>query len=199
VPLIRRFARSIGADRNPLRRPIDRFECALKLLLVLAFLICGPLLAPAAAHLSQVAGMDEVRKEASWRQVDAVLLRPAPSHFSGYGSMATFWVAGRWQAPSGATREGMVPSRAGMPAGTKIRIWVDWAGRVTGRQPLNTSMVQARSVLVGIGSVAALAAGLLVLAWLIRVILNRRRMAYWGIEWACFGPRWTTRRWPRNS
>jgi hypothetical protein len=181
-----------------MRRPIDRFECAMRLLLVLAFVICSPLLAPATAHLSEVAGLQEVHREASWRQVDAVLLRSAPSHFSGYGSTATFWVTGRWRAPSGATREGMVPTRTGVPAGTRVRIWVDWAGKVTGRQPLTVGMVQARSVLFEIGSVAGLAAALLVLAWLIRVMLNRRRMAYWGIEWACFGPRWTTRRWPRS-
>jgi hypothetical protein len=198
VPLIRRIARSIGADRNPLRRPIDRFENAIRLLLVLAFVICGPLLAPAAAHLSQVAGLEEVQREASWRQVDAVLLHPAPSRFAGYGSMATFWVAGRWRAPSGATKVGMVPTRTGMPAGTKVRIWVNWTGRVTGRHPLTVGMVRARSALFGIASVACLAAGLLLLAWLIGMVLNRRRMAYWGIEWACFGPRWTTRRWPRN-
>jgi len=198
VPLIRRISRSIGIDRNPLRRPIDRFECALRLMLVLAFVICGPLLAPATAQLSQVAGLAEVHREASWRHVDAVLLRPAPSRLSGYGSMATFWVAGRWRAPSGAIREGMVPTRTGVPAGTKVRIWVDWAGRLTGRRPLTVGMVQTRSVLFEIGSVAGLAAGLFVLAWLIRLMLNRRRMAYWGIEWACFGPRWTTRRWPRS-
>jgi hypothetical protein len=69
---------------------------------------------------------------------------------------------------------------------------------VTGRQPLTAGIVQARSVLFGIASVAGLAAGLLLLGWLIGLVLNRRRMAYWGIEWACFGPRWTTRRWPRN-
>ncbi len=198
MPLIRRIARSIGVDRNALRRPIDRFECALRFLLVLAFVICGPLLAPATAHLSEVAGLQEVHREASWRQVDAVLSHPAPSRFYGYGSMATFWVAGRWRAPSGATREGMVPTRSGTPAGAKVRIWVDWAGRVTGRHPLTVGMVQARSVLFGVGSVAGLAAALFVLALLIRLMLNRRRMAYWGIEWACFGPRWTTRRWPRN-
>jgi hypothetical protein len=63
---------------------------------------------------------------------------------------------------------------------------------------MSVGMVQARSVLVGVGSVAGLAGALLVLGWLIKVMLNRRRMAYWGIEWACFGPRWTTRRWPRS-
>lgn len=198
VPLIRRFARWIGADRNPLRRRIDRFETAVRLLLVLAFLICAPVIAPAVGHLSQVAGLRQVQHEASWRQVDAVLLRPAPRQLYGYGSLATSWVTGRWRAPSGASMVGQVPARIGVRAGTKIRIWVDWAGRATGRRPMTITMVEVRSVLLAVGSVLGLAVALLLMVGLVRVMLNRRRMACWGLEWACFGPRWTTRRWPRN-
>jgi hypothetical protein len=57
--------------------------------------------------------------------------------------------------------------------------------------------VRVRSVLMEIGSVVALGIVLLVLACVTRLMLNRRRMLNWGIEWACFGPRWSTRRWPR--
>jgi hypothetical protein len=198
APLIRRFVRWIGVDRNPLRRRIDRFETAARLLLALAFLICAPLLAPAIGHLSQAAGLRQVQHEASWRQVNAVLLRPAPRQFYGYGSPATNWVTGRWRAPSGASRVGQVPARIGVPAGTKLRIWVNRAGRPTGRRPMTITMVEVRSVLLAIGSVVGLAVALLLLTGLVRVTLNRRRMACWGIEWACFGPRWTTRRWPRS-
>lgn len=170
----------------------------MRALLVIAFLICGPLIAPAAGHLTEADGLREVHREASWRQVDAVLLRPAPPQYYGYGSMATFWVAGRWRAPSGVTREGMVPTRTGVPAGAKVSIWVDWAGRVTGRRPLTVDMVKVRTVLAGFLSVAGLGLALLIVTGLLRLLLNRRRMAYWGIEWACFGPRWSTRRWPKS-
>src|SRR5258708_6703090 len=149
-------------------------------MLVLAFVICGPVLAPATAQLSQVAGLAEVHREASWRHVDAVLLRPAPSRLSGYGSMATFWVAGRWRAPSGAIREGMVPTRTGVPAGTKVRIWVDWAGRLTGRRPLTLRMAQTTSVVFEVGSGAGLAAGVAVVAGPSRLRPGRRRVGDWG-------------------
>src|SRR6266704_4696698 len=66
--LTRRIAGWIGADGNPLRRPMDRFEGAVRLILVLGFLIAGPLVAPAAGHLTHAAGLRQVRREASWRQ-----------------------------------------------------------------------------------------------------------------------------------
>jgi len=196
--LIRRAAGWIGADRSPLRRPMDRFEGALRVVLVVGFLIGAPLVATAAGHLTQLVGLRQVRQEASWRRVQAMLLRPAPPRYYGYGSMMTYRVPGRWRTPSGATRSGLVPVRTGAPAGARVSIWVDGTGRMTGRQPITTSMVQVRTLLAEIGSVAALAAALLAVAVLARLLLNRRRMAYWGIEWACFGPRWSARRWPRS-
>jgi hypothetical protein len=198
VPLRKRITRWIGADRNPLRRPIDRFESAVRVVLVLAFLISAPMLAPAARHLAEEAGVQQVHREASWRQVRAVLSRSAPPQFYGYGRLATFWIPGRWQAPSGASRQGMVPARAGDAAGGRVRIWVDWAGQVMNRHPMTIGMIKVRSVLIEFGSVVALALVLLLLAGLTRLMLNRRRMLIWGIEWACFGPRWSTRRWPRS-
>jgi hypothetical protein len=35
---------------------------------------------------------------------------------------------------------------------------------------------------------------LLIVSGFVRYLLDRRRLAIWGIEWAAFGPRWTTRR-----
>jgi hypothetical protein len=197
VPLIKRIRRWIGADGNPLRRPIDRFENGVRIVLLLAFLTGAPLLAPATRHLAEVSGLQQVHREASWRQVPAVLQRSAPRRFYGYGTVATFWVPGRWQAPSGQTRHGMVPARTGAAAGGTVRIWVDGAGQVMNRHPTTLGNVQVRSVLLEIGSVVGLGLVLLLLACVTRLMLNRRRMLHWGIEWACFGPRWSTRRWPR--
>ncbi len=177
---------------------MDRFEGAVRLVLVLAFLVAVPLLAPAAGQHAEVSGQRQVHQETSWRQVSAVLLRSAPPQYYGYGSMATFWVAARWRAPSGATRRGLVPTRTGARAGSKVSIWVDWSGGVTGRPPTTVGMVKTRAVLVELLTAAGVAIALLALGGLVRFLLNRRRLAYWGIEWACFGPRWSTRRWPRS-
>ncbi|MDR2983366.1 MAG: hypothetical protein LBV34_00860 [Nocardiopsaceae bacterium] len=169
-----------------------------RIVLVLAFLIGAPLLGPATRHLTTVSGFAQVRREVTWRQVEAVLQRPAPRQFYGYGSLSSYWVPGRWQAPDGATKKGLVPARSGSPAGAKVRVWVDWSGRVMNRHPMTVGMVRTRALLLEIGSVVGLALALLLLAGVIRLMLNRRRMLNWGIEWACFGPRWSTRRWPRS-
>jgi hypothetical protein len=169
-----------------------------RIILVLAFLIGAPLLGPATRHLAYVTGLAEVRSEVSWKQVEAVLQRTAPRQFYGYGSLSTFWVPARWQAPSGASRHGLVPAKSGDAAGSKVRVWVNWAGRVMNRHPMTAAMATTRAMLIEIGSVVGLALVLLLLAGITRLLLNRRRMLYWGIEWACFGPRWSTRRWPRS-
>ena len=165
---------------------------------MIAFLVAAPLMAPWVGHLASVAGMRQVRQERSWQQVNAVLTHSAPHQSYGYGALTTYWVPARWTAPSGTVRSGEVPARAGMPAGTKIEVWVDGAGRVMGHQPVTTDAVRVRTVLSEYVTVAGLGIILLLLAGLITIMLNRRRMTYWAMEWACFGPRWTTRRWPKT-
>ncbi|HEX9065280.1 MAG TPA: hypothetical protein VF843_09235 [Streptosporangiaceae bacterium] len=177
---------------------MDKFETGLRFVLVLTFVFGAALLAPATGRLATTAGLRQIRQESSWREVSAVLLQPPPPQFYGYGSMSTYWVPGRWRAPSGTVRSGMIPVRSGIPAGGRVSIWVDQSGAQTGRHPMTTAMVRMRSMLVELGTVAGLGLVLCALAGLAAAALNRRRMIAWGIDWACFGPRWTTRRWPRS-
>jgi hypothetical protein len=196
--IIRRLARWIGADGNPLRRRVDRVEIAARVLLLAAFFSVAPLLVPLAGNLASSYGMRQVRQERSWRMVDAVLRRSAPPQTYGYGSMTTYWVPARWTAPDGAARSGLVPIKAGTTQGSVAHIWVDRTGDVTGRSPMTTGLVSSRAVLARIGTVAGLALALLALAGLLRALLDRRRMTCWAMEWAAFGPRWSARRWPRS-
>ena len=177
---------------------MDKFETGLRFVLVLTFVLGAVLLGPAAGRMATRTGLREVRQESTWREVSAVLLRPPPPQFYGYGSMSTYWVAGRWRAPSGVIRRGMIPVRSGIPAGGRVSVWVTRSGALTGRRPMTPAMVRLRSALIEMGAVAALALALCVVAGVAAAMLNRRRMLAWGIDWACFGPRWTTRRWPRS-
>jgi hypothetical protein len=193
-PLGGRLARWLGADGSPLRRRTDRLESAARVLLGLLFLVGGPLLASVAGNWTLHAGQSEMRQQQSWRQVSAVVLQSAPRPFYSYGSISAYWVAGRWRAPSGVSRTGEVPAQAGVPAGASVKIWVNEAGQLTGRPPLSGHVVVLRMVLAEIGAVGGLVIALLLLFSLIRWQLNRRRMANWAMEWAAFGPRWTTLR-----
>ncbi len=82
--------------------------------------------------------------------------------------------------------------------GDVVPVWVDRLGRVTGRAPVSRGLVDVRTVLFGTATVAGIGLVLLGFGGLLRIGTNRRRLRHWGAEWACFGPRWTTRRWPRN-
>jgi hypothetical protein len=187
------MARWAGLDDNPLRRGIDRVERAVWLLLAVAFLVAAPMLVPLAGRMARVDGIGEVRRERLWRQVNAVLVRRAADRFDGYGADGAVWVQGRWRAPSGAARIGLVPVAPGAPAGTVVRIWVDRAGRVTGRPPVTVGLVTVRVIAVEVLALTGLAFAALLFAGFVRWVLNRRRMTVWDSEWACFGPRWTTR------
>jgi hypothetical protein len=177
---------------------VDKFESGLRFVLVITFVLTAVLLVPATGRMATAAGLRQVRQESTWREVSAVLLRPPPRQFYGYGSMSTYWVAGRWRAPDGAIRRGMIPVRAGIPVGGRVSVWVTRAGSLTGRHPMTAAMVRLRTGLIEVGTVAALAIALFSVGGIAAFMLNRRRMITWGIDWACFGPRWTTRRWPRS-
>lgn len=192
--LIWQIVRWLGVDRNPLRRPTDRIESVIRIALVLAFLVGGPLLAVTVGRATSAIGMAEVRSERAWRQVDAVLIKPAPQPASPYGEMATTWVPGRWEAARGQVRTGFVPVTAGTPAGAVVTVWLDRTGRVTGQQPLTAGVVLLRVVVAEIFSLVGAGFAALVLAVGARWLLNRRRLARWAIEWSMVGPRWTTRR-----
>lgn len=193
-PVTARAVRWLGADGNPLRRPSDHLESALRIALLLAFLIGGPLLVSATGRLAEVAGMRTMQQQRSWHQVGAILLNSSPKPFPAYGSMTTYWVPARWRAPSGATRLGDVLSPAGAPAGASVRIWIDGSGRVTGGHPLTEQVALLRVILIELGTLIGLALAMLIVVRLFRRLLIRRRIVNWGIEWAAFGPRWTTRR-----
>jgi hypothetical protein len=197
--LMRRITRCIGADGNPLRRRVDKFEIWTRITLVLAFLVITPLITPVVGHDAEISGTRQARQDAAWKQVQATVRRSAPQQFYGYGSLSAYWVPATWQAPSGAPMHGRVPVRAGTTAGTRVAVWVNRAGRVTGRAPMTPGTVQFRTLLTEYMTVAGLALLVLGLMGLLRLLLNRRRMMTWALEWACFGPRWSTRRWPRSS
>ena len=69
-------------------------------------------------------------------------------------------------------------------------VWIDRSGRAV------PSPLQRSDVVDGIVLAASLAAGavavvLAVLGFLVRWVLDRRRLAAWDARWAVTGPHWT--------
>jgi hypothetical protein len=180
-------------DGNPLRRGIDRVERALWLLLAVAFVIAVPLLVPMAGNVTRADNLRLLTAERSWHEVRAVLLAPAPARVDGFSTSAVVWVSGRWQAPSGARHTGLVPTTPGTPAGSRVPIWVDRHGAVTDLHPVTAGVVMLRTIMIEILTAIGLAMTAAGLGCLVRWLMNKRRMAYWAVEWACFGPRWSAR------
>jgi hypothetical protein len=62
---LRRLARSLGLDRNPLRRATDRAEAWIRVGLLAVFLIAGPMAALSAGHWAYHAGTTAARVPAA--------------------------------------------------------------------------------------------------------------------------------------
>lgn len=192
VTSIGRFARGRRLDRNPLRRASDRAETVLLVLLLLAFLVGAPLAALASgawAHAS--AQRAELAQQSSGRQVTAVLLVAPPAPSFGSGGVYTYSQA-RWMAPDGRAMTGLVPVIEGMVVGARVSVWATQDGQLTA-PPMGDSQVTARTVLGAVSGVTAVTVLLALAGLLVRLSLNRRRMAGWEADWRAAGPRWTTR------
>jgi hypothetical protein len=193
---LRRLARRHWMVSSPLRRRADRIEAWITATLLAMFLIGAPLSSAAAGHWVQHDGVLEQRAQQSWHQVPAVLLEGAPA-LSNF-DVRTTWslqvpALARWAGPGGQRRVGKVPVTPGTPAGRTVEVWVDGSGLPTG-VPLSHSELLKREIGVEVFTPIVLAIVLLTVGWLIRLIMDRRRLAGWETGWASIGPRWTRHR-----
>jgi hypothetical protein len=176
-------------DRNPLRRIMDRVEAIVVGGLVVAFLAGAPLAAVAAGHAAYSVGSCTAHaQQATWRQVPAVLLATAPA--PGFRQYQVT-VQARWTAPDGTRHTGAVLAVPGTKAGRAVMVWVDIAGRLTGRSPLQLSEVRGQAVLVTMLTPLAVGFVLLCAGLLAHTVLGRRRLAAWDVDWQVTEPQWT--------
>lgn len=193
--LVAALARRAGLDANPLRRGSDRAEAWLRIGLVLVFLMASPLAAIGLGKLTNAASVSAARAQAAReRLVTAVLLdkvaRAADDPL--YGASGLVWARARWTAPDGQRRVGEVPAPIGSKPGQTESIWVDTAGQVT-YPPIGESQIASRVIAVVALTPAALGILLLIVLWLAKSVLDRRRLKDWAAEWSAVEPRWTKR------
>jgi hypothetical protein len=186
-----RRSRTLGWDRNPLRRRIDRAEAGMVAGLILMFLITAPVLTAAAVHWNRAAGIRQQHAEAAWRQVTATVAGSAPAQPDDFpGSDGTVWKPARWPAPDGQTRSGRVNVSPHAAAGSTVRVWVNRSGSLTGR-PLRRVQLQGQIVITGMLTAAVLGLVLCLAGLAVRFLFSRRRLANWDKAWRAVGPRWT--------
>lgn len=189
-----RFLLGRRLDRNPLRRPSDRVETVVLVLLAITFLAVAPFTGQAVGAWARgMAHRDQIEQEASYRQVPAVVLK-ATSEALGVGGYTAFQseAQARWTAPNGKVLTSQIPVAPGTADGTTVRVWVNHDGQLTD-PPLQASKVTGQGAVAEGLSVVALGVFLMGLGGLIHRALDKRRMAAWDEDWRTAGPRWTTR------
>ena len=183
-----RLSWTLQGRGNPLRRPVDRREARLITSLLVIFLIAAPVVAVLGAHLSYAASLREMRAQSSWREVTATLTQNA--------TVGDAWapaVEARWTGPDGRARHGILPVDGSARAGQHVRIWVDGTGQPT-TSPVPRIGAVLSAVTIGLATPGLLALLLTLAGWLVRLALNRRRLADWESEWRVVEPRWRTSR-----
>ena len=189
------LARRMGLDANPLRRGCDRTEAWVRLGLVLVFLIASPLAAMGLGHLTNDASLRAARAQAATEhQVPAILLHKVSRNSNDplYAASQLAWARARWTAPDGRQRVDEVPAPVGSRAGYQELIWVDDAGQLA-YPPIGEGQIASRVIAVVALTPAILAVLLLGVGWVIRRLLDRRRMTSWASEWSAVEPLWTKR------
>ena len=192
---VRRALRGRLPDRNPLRRHADRLEFAVLTALLAVFLVGAPLVALLVGRWAY-AGADRASRSenASWHQVTAVVKQGVPrSAFSPYGAATFDPVSAVWTAPDGAARTGKITALAGTARGTRITIWTDRSGNLTG-PPLQHPQVADQAALAGTMAVVGFAGALIAGGLVVRRALDRRRLAAWDSAWDATGPLWSNYR-----
>jgi len=189
--VLSRLLRGRRPDRNPLRRGSDRAETAMLGVLLAAFLAGAPFAAHAAGSWTYAASTREAQaQQAAIHEVRATLLQAAtPWSVTAGGSQAE----ARWRAPDGQVRTAELIVPTGAAAGSTVTVWVNRAGQLTD-PPLQRSQVVGRTDMSQVLAVAALAVALILVGWLGRRALDRRRLAAWDADWLATGPRWTSLR-----
>lgn len=188
-----RLSRSLGFDRNPLRRHSDLIAAWLLPGVIVALLALGPVVALGAGHWASAQNRAAVQAQRAWHHVPAVLLQSAPGPMFPDGGANSWivWTPARWTA-DGVAHVGQVPADSGSRAGSVLTVWLDQTGKV--RQPLTAAAAGSRTVTAIGMSVAALALVLAALAVLARRLLDARRLSGWEADWLLVGPQWTEQR-----
>jgi hypothetical protein len=178
------------AGRNTLRRPVDRIEGAVLVALSAAFLAAVAVASIFGAHTYQL------------QRAAAVGLRPAVALLIQDGPPAGLTRVGqaeaRWREPGGREKSGVLitstaPGISGAAAGAQVPVWLNRSGQPA-RPPAGQFVMILYALVAGAGVAAGAGMTLLIFYVLLRLALDRRRLAAWESAWALIGPRWTTRR-----
>ena len=169
--------------RNPLRRNVDRVETLAR---VLAIILLGCVV-PIALAVGAAAHRHDTAIPPAFR-VSATILRDAPATV-GYDSQPTpADTSASWRTGDGTFHSGLVQVSPPVRRGERLPIWVDRAGHPTD-PPMTAGgiVIDQIATVTTVLALAAIVLGSLLL--LLRVHLNKLRLARWDRDWWVFSTR----------
>ncbi|HEY8481807.1 MAG TPA: hypothetical protein VIL71_18430 [Spirillospora sp.] len=179
IERIDRWRRRFGFDTNDLRRPVDRVQWRVGLLLLAVFLgVTPPLTAHVAAHVHDAGERAERRDAATWRRVDATVVEVGALR-AGHRVTVT------WTEPDGTRRSGDFTTMKPVRPGDPVLVWTR-DGAVTAARPGRHGLTVVDTVAAGTGVVLATGLSLLGVYLLVRRRCDRRRDRLWDVAWARF-------------
>lgn len=189
----RRMSRLVRwlARRNALRRPVDRIEGAILVVLSAALLAAVAVAAVLGTHMYQ----SQRAASAGLRPAVAVLIQAGPLYS---GPVRAGQAEARWRDRGGGERSGVLttmsaPGIIGAAAGARIPVWLDRSGQPAAPPGEQIAMI-VNALVLGVAMAGGAAVALLICYVLCRLVLDRRRLTAWESAWSLTGPRWTTRR-----
>jgi hypothetical protein len=188
------WLRRLGFVRGALRRKSDRAE----VLLLTATVVLPIAAVPVGSRVEDMTVAYSTRmsteQAAHSQQTVAELTRDAPVSATEENSSAgKVRVAATWYAPDGPRRQGDIQVTPGARAGQSVPLWIDHDGQPAAT-PADPAEIQEQASVIAVMAVLLWVLLVVVLRRFAGWALERRRMASWGREWECVGPRWRSLR-----
>lgn len=175
--------RLLRGGRNPLVRRWDRWELRLVACCVLIAVAAIPVVA-VSSSAEYAKRVDRVAEQQQSRVATVAVLQENAPDPGGTrrGPHGLVQLRASWETPAGEVRQGRVPARYGAQKGTEVTIWIDSQGEVA-HPPLTHADVVVIAVVSAVLRWLGLVVVLSVVVWLVRILLDRARLAAWDREW----------------
>ena len=150
-------ARRLGFGRNPMRRPSDRCEAALTVVVLVTALLMVPIGAAAGTSIREASETGAAEQRALLHQVRARTTEDTPALTGQEIGLVSWPVGVVWQDETGLDHRGRTDVAMGTKPNTEVTVWVDRSGALAEppRPGGDSAAIGALAVAVGTAAGAA--------------------------------------------
>lgn len=175
------LARRIGWGRNSLRRPVDRAEGVLVVLVWLASVVIALAGIAFGVTIAESDLATSAQQASQLRSTTGVMLENSVAA-TGSTAMKTS-VQVRYSDLTGSTRTGEAAVSVGLSAGTTVPVWLDQKGAIAPTPPTPGDAI-VTGIVAGVTVVAGAEGLLLAVQLFVHWRMERRKFAAIDLEWA---------------